>query len=93
MSFLKDAMDSQKDSPDSVAETEQSIFAQRHESLANGFNELCDANGVKCSLLFVSDPDTSTPIVLGRGPMYEIAKGLAAILRSMKTELLEELEA
>lgn len=58
----------------------------------DNFGKACDDNKACIAFAAVIDPNQTDPMVFIRGHTYDVAKLLAMILRSMKNDLLSELE-
>lgn len=71
----------------------QGIFDEQYEKFQMEFGAWCDAHGYKCAMAIIMSDENPQPMVSGRGPTYDLARGLAGVLRSMKRELFEELDA
>ena len=75
-----------------INDDEQRIFAERFESLTNGFNEACTNNNVDLAIAIAIHPESNRPVIYARGHNYDIAALLANILRGLKMDLLKELD-
>lgn len=72
---------------------QQDIFEELFLKLMDGFGRICEDEKVATSVAIAQHPDSNAPIVFVRGNMYEVAKLLTYVLRHIKAEISNELEA
>ena len=73
-------------------EDKHRMFAERFESLTNGFGEACEKHSVPIAIAIAIHPQEELPIIFIRGHQYDVASLLASVLRSMRRDLMSELD-
>ena len=69
----------------------QAIFDARWQLFMNPFGESCEQQSVKTAIAIVVDPAIPQPLILVRGPSYDAAKVLAALLRQLQGKIFQEI--
>lgn len=69
----------------------QRIFEERYSNLTNEFAEACEREGVDIAVAIAAHPEEEFPIVFIRGHKYDVASIMAYVMRSIKSNINEEL--
>lgn len=69
----------------------QATFEETFHSLTDEFGEKCQKERIDLAIVIAIHPQHEQPIILLRGHQYDVTALLAAVLKRLKQELLEDL--
>ncbi len=85
-------MEPDEDIDGDAAKDNQAIFEERFSKLMNGFGESCESNNVEIAIAIAKHPNENEPLVFVRGGEYDCARLMAYVLKSMKQQIMAELD-